>query len=212
MTTTSTTTAEGGEPTTVVVTVIVTASPEPDTSTSTTTRTVTPSLTTNSGIVPPWRPTSDETATAPETGDPEPTTSEPPEDYCPTGYYQCLARQAGGCCRVGRDCATHDCPTTSSTAIVSDGATVLVPVSDAPESQATETCASGWFLCGQEAGPVAGCCPSGYECGSASCTTMGASQTGEIQKMRPDSGANSRSPRVGLLIMTGSMVALFFMS
>lgn len=216
MTTTSTTIAEGGEPSTVVVTVIVTASaPEPEPSTITTTRTTTPSPTTNSGVVPPWRPTSDETRTTTESErETETSTSEEPEDYCPTGFYQCLARQGGGCCRTGRDCETFDCPTTPSTTILSDGATVLVPVTDVPDSQPTESCANGWFLCGDDAGPVAGCCPSGYECGVASCTTEMASQTEEIRKMRPeDSGASPRAPSSGsIMLVLGGMAVAFALS
>lgn len=197
-----------------VVTVIITASaPEPEPSTITTTQTVTPSTTTSAGVVPPWRPTSDQSRAATTTEE-EPEASEPPEDYCPTGFYQCLARQGGGCCRTGRDCSTFDCPTTASTTIVSDGATIVVPVTDAPESQPTESCADGWFMCGSDAGPVAGCCPSGYECGVASCTTVQASQTEEIQKMLPDSGARSRtSPGLGVAVtVLGGVVSLLILS
>ncbi|KAH7358426.1 hypothetical protein B0T11DRAFT_103700 [Plectosphaerella cucumerina] len=212
ITTTSTTTADGGEPSTVVVTVIITASPpEPEPSTITTTQTVTPSRTSSAGIVPPMRPTSDQSIAPTTTDEPEePEPSGLPEDYCPTGFYQCLARQGGGCCRTGRDCSTFDCPTTASTTITTDGATVVVPLTDVPEAQATETCADGWFMCGADAGPVAGCCPSGYECGVASCTTVQASQTEAIQKMLPDSGARAGAS-LSLVLVLGAVVSLFIL-
>lgn len=63
----------------------------------------------------------------------------------------------------------------------------MVPADDVPAST-TETCADGWFLCGASGGPTAGCCPSGYECGTASCFTAEASQTGKVQKEFPEDG------------------------
>ncbi|KAL2757890.1 hypothetical protein ACRALDRAFT_1079944 [Sodiomyces alcalophilus JCM 7366] len=214
VTRTSTTTADGGEPSTVVVTVIITASDEPSTVTSTKTSTVTPSptrvtSTSNSAAIPPFRPTSTESETTEESTTEEPTT-ETSSDYCPTGFYACLARDGGGCCRTGQGCGATDCPSSPSTTIVTDGATVVVPITDVPTgtAQATESCASGWFLCGQDAGPVAGCCPSGYECGTASCSTVTGSQTVEAQKQFPDSGAERRSLggwAIGVAVLAGAI-------
>ncbi|ROT37688.1 hypothetical protein SODALDRAFT_340862 [Sodiomyces alkalinus F11] len=203
VTRTSTTTADGGGLSTVVVTVIVTESNEPSPVTSTRTSTVTPS-TSNSAAIPPFRPTSTESETT------ETTTAGTPGDYCPTGFYACLARDGGGCCRTGRDCGTTDCPSTPLTTIVTDGATVVVPITDVPtgSEQTTESCASGWFLCGQDAGPVAGCCPSGYSCGTASCSTVIGSQTAEVQKQFPDSGAARWSFggwAIGMTVMAGAI-------
>lgn len=45
-------------------------------------------------------------------------------------------------------------------------------------------------MCGREAGPVAGCCPSGYECGTASCFVGGqAGETGAVGKVVPGEAA-----------------------
>ncbi|EEY14270.1 conserved hypothetical protein [Verticillium alfalfae VaMs.102] len=163
-------------------------------------------------VIPPYRPTSAESQTTESTTS-ETAPAETPEDYCPTGFYACLAREGGGCCRTGRDCATVDCPTTPLTTITTDGATIVVPVTDArdaADAQATETCASGWFLCGDEGGPVAGCCPSGFECGTASCTSASASQTGEVQKVFPEAegGAGDHGLRLMSVVALVSMVAL----
>ncbi|KAH0442796.1 hypothetical protein CcaCcLH18_01394 [Colletotrichum camelliae] len=202
-TTVSTTTLADGSTTTVVVIVTVTQRPGTVTTTSTSTSTETPANPTTvppttavstGGAVPPFRPTSTtegDTNTAP---------------FCPTGFYACLARAGGGCCQTGRDCATTSCPPTPSTTIISNGATIIVPVTDVPAS-ATETCASGWFLCGEEGGPVAGCCPSGYACGTASCTTSSSTQTGEIQKQFPNSG--SRIVASFAVVALSMLAALF---
>ncbi|RNJ53863.1 hypothetical protein D7B24_001271 [Verticillium nonalfalfae] len=216
ITSTSTTVVEGDEPTTIVVTVVITATPEAETVTRTSTSilTPTPSTTTvNTVVIPPYRPTSAESQTTESTTSSETAPAETPEDYCPTGFYACLAREGGGCCRTGRDCATVDCPTTPLTTITTDGATIVVPVTDArdaADAQATETCASGWFLCGDEGGPVAGCCPSGFECGTASCTSASASQTGEVQKVFPEAegGAGDHGLRLMSVVAMVSMVAL----
>ncbi|KAL0942480.1 uncharacterized protein CTRU02_200365 [Colletotrichum truncatum] len=180
--TTSTTTLADGNTRTVIITVTVTENPGTVTTARTTTTTTTPTTTSgNTGAVPPFRPTS--TASGDGNGNPTYTPS-----FCPTGFYACVARAGGGCCQTGRDCATTSCPPTPSTTIISNGATVVVPVSDVPEPRTTDTCANGWFLCGEEGGPVPGCCPSGYACGTASCTTVSATRTGEIQKHFPNSG------------------------
>lgn len=97
----------------------------------------------------------------------------------------CSAHYLGGCCRVGRNCDTTSCPTSDSTALVSNGVTIAGisgdvaaststttvddddPSATAASSQDEDTCANGWFMCGESEG--GGCCPSNYICG-ASCT------------------------------------------
>ncbi|KAI0427621.1 hypothetical protein F5Y09DRAFT_315742 [Xylaria sp. FL1042] len=164
-----------------------TASSTSSTSTPTSTPTSTaPTSSSNSDSatgtgLPPVRPTSS-----------TPTTSS--ASYCPTGFYACVASAGSGCCRTGRDCSTTSCPPAASTTIITHGATIVVPLSDATAaaaaaSTATATCASGWFLCGADAGPVAGCCPSGYACGTASCTLSAATATATVQKELPGNAA-----------------------
>ncbi|OLN85887.1 hypothetical protein CCHL11_05420 [Colletotrichum chlorophyti] len=201
ITTVSTTTLANGNPSVVTVTIIVTTtagtatpieSPTSPTTIATTPATLAPSSVVT-GAVPPFRPTS----TPSGDGEENPSVTLP---YCPTGFYACLARAGGGCCQTGRDCATTSCPPTPSTTIITNGVTVVVPVTDIPEPQETATCAGGWFLCGEEGGPVPGCCPSGYECGTASCTSISPTRTGEIQKHFPNAG----------LRLTASWVAVIF--
>ncbi len=200
-TTTSTTTSTAAastsaQPTTVVVTVVVTSTPGGGVTTRTTTITSTPAATatttTSTSGVAPVKPTLTTTTTTSSAG--------LPPGYCPTGYYACLASAGGGCCQTGRNCETTSCPPpAASTTIVNvDGVTVVVPATAAAAAtQSTSTCAAGWFLCGSQAGPVAGCCPSGYSCGTASCTLVSASSTAEVQKELPSSGSSSSSSSDG---------------
>ncbi|KAK0771446.1 hypothetical protein LTR91_008093 [Friedmanniomyces endolithicus] len=110
---------------------------------------------------------------------------------CPTGFYQCSAYYMGGCCRVGRNCDTTSCPSTDSTAVVSSGATVVVPYTSttvvgssgtvaAAAAETQGSCANGWFTCAASAS--GGCCPSGHVCGAVSCTATvsGQSDTGKV--------------------------------
>lgn len=188
-TTTTTTTTTEAEPTTESTTEAATTT-EPDDETETETEPQTTSETAEGEA--PWRPTVTSGMTT-DAGD--------TQTGCPTGFYGCLATHGGGCCRTDRDCETHSCPAPSKTTIVSDGVTVIVAVDDLPEATATSTCADGWFMCGEGGGPVAGCCPSGYDCGTASCFTVRASETQEVQKELPDadSGASSRLFVAGML-------------
>ncbi|KAM7195989.1 hypothetical protein V8F33_006440 [Rhypophila sp. PSN 637] len=209
-TSTSTGQGSGSEPTTVVVTVIVTITPSqspPQTTTRTTTQTttaapVTPSNSnSNENPIPPIRPTSsinDGNGNGGGNGDGGINT------FCPTGFYACVASAGGGCCQTGRDCQTTSCPPVQMTTIVnSNGITVAVavPATGVPAAT-TGTCADGWFLCGKDAGPVAGCCPSGYACGTASCTVQNSQVTGTVAKELPgssNSAPSSMSPsRLGL--------------
>ena len=110
---------------------------------------------------------------------------------CPTGFYQCSAYyNAGACCQVGRDCALTSCPPrVSTTVLASDGVVVIVGATATAATAALQagqvqgSCATGWLACPNDVG--GGCCPSGFACGTASCSaTAGASAsaTGEVAK------------------------------
>lgn len=207
ITSTKTTTVQGS-PSTVIVTVTLTASPVVITQTAT--QVVTPPSTlvnTRSESVPgnpPWRPTasgSSELTSAPES---TPLT----QTGCPTGFYGCLATHGGGCCRTDRDCQTYSCPAPSATRLVSNGVTVVVPATNVPASAASATCAGGWFMCSADAGAKLGCCPSGYECGSASCFTSAATETGKVQKQSPSQSSTARAGGISLAAYSAVILAL----
>ncbi|KAI5255195.1 hypothetical protein E4T42_01925 [Aureobasidium subglaciale] len=88
---------------------------------------------------------------------------------CPTGFYMCSAYYLGGCCQVGRNCDTTSCPTSASTAVITNSGLTVIAPSGASSAVLTGNCANGWFSCAASVG--GGCCPSGYGCG-ASCTAM----------------------------------------
>jgi hypothetical protein len=114
---------------------------------------------------------------------------------CPTGFYMCSAYYLGGCCRVGRNCDTTSCPTSASTAIVTNsGLTVMAP-SGASSAIPSGNCANGWFSCAASVG--GGCCPSGYGCGT-SCTAVASGQS-NVGKGAPSEAANARACRWVLL-------------
>ncbi|KAK3955393.1 hypothetical protein QBC32DRAFT_359479 [Pseudoneurospora amorphoporcata] len=123
----------------------------------------------STAVIPPVRPTtSSSTTTTPPSGSLTSTL-----DYCPTGFYPCLASAGGGCCQTGRDCSVTNCPPIEMTTIKNtNGMTIAVPITAVPTTTATGTCAYGWYMCGKEAGPLPGCCPSGYACGSVSCSVV----------------------------------------
>jgi len=173
-----------------VVTVVVTQTQNGG-GTSLTTLTTTRTTTTQAGSGPSSTTTAAATTTDPGSAALKPTFS----GYCPTGFYACFASAGGGCCQTGRDCATASCPPLASTTVVSNGKTVVVPATGVPAS-ARSTCGAGWFLCGPDAGPVAGCCPSGYACGTASCSLSGPAGTGTVQKVFPSgNGGGPALPR-----------------
>lgn len=179
------TTVIGGSASTVIVTQIVTRTESEKPTTKTTTQLVTQTGTVTGGA--PWRPIA--TSSSSSSGNDESSSQE----GCPTGFYGCLATHGGGCCRTDRSCQTYSCPPQASTTVVSDGVTLVVPVTNAP-AQTTGSCANGWFLCGTSGGPVAGCCPNGYDCGTASCFANGGTQTGAVQKHLPgNNGAAARN-------------------
>jgi hypothetical protein len=138
-------------------------------------------ITTSGTGLPPVRPTSESSTTeATATG-----------TFCPTGFYACSAYYAGGCCRTGRNCDTTSCPATSSTTIISSGVTIVVPVgSAATVTSPTGTCATGWSTCAASYG--GNCCPSGFQCGTASCSSVGATSTELVQKGSPNAGPRHR--------------------
>lgn len=187
------TTFIGGSPSTVIVTLTVTRTTPMEPITRTETEIVTATGTATGA--PPWRPT------AITSEEDTPTSYEETQTGCPTAFYGCLARHGGGCCQTDRNCDTHSCPSTPTT-IITNGVTIVVPASNVPAST-TSTCAGGWFMCGKDAGPVAGCCPSGYSCGTASCYTVEASQTGRVQKEFPKKDSSAGQHPSQLLAVFG---------
>ncbi|QBZ62509.1 hypothetical protein PoMZ_11391 [Pyricularia oryzae] len=194
----------GGSPTTVTSTFIgggggggpppSTTAPPPDTDTDT-------------PLPPPPTSTGGGTGNAPVR--PTVTNSDGfPSDYCPTGFYPCVARAGGGCCQTGRDCQTTNCPAPPlSTTIISNGVTVAVPLPTPNRgSDDSKTCAGGWYMCPDSAGPVAGCCPSGYDCGVASCTSAREGATATLQKEFPSSAATDRTPKGEVLTILGMVL------
>ncbi|KAK0614189.1 hypothetical protein B0T14DRAFT_299254 [Immersiella caudata] len=192
-------------PSTVVVTVIVTISPsQVQPTTSTLTQTVSePGPTSSQGtgigtttdaIGAPFRPTSSSTNGI--------------STYCPTGFYACLASAGGGCCQTGRDCQTTSCPPVPMTTIVNGGGvTIVVPAEGAVAT--TGSCASGWYMCGSDAGPAPGCCPSGYSCGTASCSVLMDGATATVAKVRPGSSARSLTFNVDLMPWVWIMMGIY---
>ncbi|KAI0390273.1 hypothetical protein F5Y17DRAFT_73299 [Xylariaceae sp. FL0594] len=171
------------------------------------TSTPTPTSASDSGTgtgLPPVRPTS---------SNPSPTTSTTPAapPYCPTGFYACLASPAPatGCCRIGRDCSSTSCPPAAPmTTIVSDhGVTIAVPVETA--TTATTRCADGWFSCGGGGGG-GGCCPSGYACGSESCTLAAPTATETVAKEAPSSSSSARLVAVAVSAVMGCWAVVVF--
>lgn len=209
ITTTRTTIIEG-EPSTVIVTLTVTRYPSVEPTTKTTTEIITATETESETETesdtstrtatetatgePPWRPTITSESDAGET-----------QTGCPTGFYGCLATHGGGCCRTDRNCETHSCPAPSSTTVVSNGVTIVVPADNVPT--AASTCADGWFLCGDSGGPVPGCCPRGYECATASCYN----QTEAVQKELPGNEASPLMGRWPLLSLAAAGGALMLL-
>ncbi|KIN05640.1 hypothetical protein OIDMADRAFT_141358 [Oidiodendron maius Zn] len=136
-----------------------------------------------------------------------PVTTEP-AGSCPTGFYACEAYNAGGCCRTGRNCDTTDCPPTSSTTIVSGSETIVVPVGPAATLYTpTGNCASGWSSCAASLG--GNCCLSGWQCGTASCTSISATSTAVGEKEAPSMGVRSVQVYFGLLICCMMIVLMW---
>lgn len=205
--TTTQTTVIGGVPSTVVVTLTITETPSVEPTTLTSVETVTASNDETVTGAPPYRPISSSTETeSRETT--ETTEADDTQTGCPTGFYGCLATHGGGCCQTDRDCSTYSCPAPSTT-IITDGRTVVVLATDVPVNTASSTCAGGWFLCGTAGGPVPGCCPSGYDCGTASCFTSQASATAEVQKKFPKANSAQSDDPFVMLLMASITLSLF---
>lgn len=63
----------------------------------------------------------------------------------------------------------------------------MVPVgAAATTAEPTGNCASGWSTCPASVG--GNCCPAGYECGTASCSTVGATAAVLSPKEAPNGG------------------------
>lgn len=138
-----------------------------------------------------------------------PTSESPPgstlTENCPVYFYACSARYGGGCCQTGRDCQVTSCPPTQYTTIIDTSRTVVVPVGPAATvNSPTGACASGWQTCAPEVG--GNCCPSGYQCGTASCTLVQASQTAVAGKNSPSSGGDV--VRVGVATICAGVLAV----
>lgn len=178
----------------------------------------TTTVTDASGAVAPVRPTGDSSAVSAASV----TTAGP--SVCPTGYYMCSAYYIPGCCQVGRNCDTTDCPSSTTQTVVSNGETIIVPggaggavttsaasndvnaqaastTTAAPSSsklvQGQAVCATGWSACGSDQG--GGCCPSEYACG-ASCTLTAGGGPGTVAKAQPQSQAVHVGAGMGLLL------------
>nr|OQO31909.1 hypothetical protein B0A51_01104 [Rachicladosporium sp. CCFEE 5018] len=166
--------------------------------------TATTSTTTEASALPPARPTSSADSTVVVAGGlttAASSTSLINNDNCPTGFYVCSAYYIGGCCRVGRDCASTSCPASESTAVVSSGVTVVAPAgatqystttvggasSGASAAAGTQgNCANGFYLCGADQG--GGCCASGYVCGTSICAATASGVAGQA-KTTPSEGS-----------------------
>lgn len=167
------------------------------TSSTTSTGSTTASASTSGDASAPVRPTSGTTSTS--------------AGFCPTGFYACSAVYGGGCCQTGRDCQTTSCPSTAYTTIISSGVTIAVPATDVTATATTTgTCAGGWSLCPTSAGPTAGCCPSGYSCGTASCFLATGSATASLAKEVPGNAAVRRQSDTWYLTVVPAFVSFAF--
>ncbi|CAG8885978.1 unnamed protein product [Penicillium egyptiacum] len=193
--------------TVVLSTVTYSTKPQDSTSTSAsfsspTTPSHSSKTTTNDSLAPPARPTNLSTVTSATRGD----------DVCPTGFYACSAVYHGGCCRTGRDCDTTSCPTTSSTTIVSDGVTIVAPVTTTTEHSGGNHCAQGWFYCADTVG--GGCCPMGFACGS-SCTARDTAFATTVAKEQATAtsgdGVVHRVSKIMLGMMLGMSVGVWIL-
>jgi hypothetical protein len=86
--------------------------------------------------------------------------------------------------------------------------TIVVPIGSAATlSTPSGNCASGWSSCAASLG--GNCCPSGWQCGTASCTSISATSTAFGQKDAPSMGTRSLPGSSGLLI-TSIMIVLMW--
>lgn len=82
---------------------------------------------------------------------------------------------------------------------------MVVPVgSGAAVASPTGECAAGWSTCAATLG--GNCCPSGYECGTASCSLVSPTQTALVQKKSPNVGAERKIP---VMVVVGIVLVIF---
>ena len=188
----------GTQSTTKISTIISTSIPSTGPPTSTQSQ-LSPTSTSSTGLSPIVRPTVTSSASPVSTD----------TGSCPTGFYACSAYYGGGCCQTDRACNTYSCPPTSSSTIVSGQATIVVPVgSAATVATPTGPCAGGWSTCPASVG--GNCCLSGWECGTASCTSVSASETDIIQKASPQKSAAGNVVVRGSVVITGAVLSIAF--
>jgi progranulin len=142
---------------------------------------------------------------------------------CPSSFYFCSAYYRPGCCRIGRDCSTTDCPAAaSSSTLVSNGVTILVPVGAstggtsyvttalitgtvaAASSFKAGSCAGGWQSCAASVG--GGCCPPNYGCGTI-CSATGGGATGVVSKVAPNRASNYKAEILGFICIVFGAVS-----
>lgn len=103
-------------------------------------------------------------------------------------------------------------PSNPSSALVSDGVTVLVGGEGGAATVANNAgnaCATGWFSCAASLG--GNCCPTGFNCGTASCwlnATAGAVETGSTGKQTAGAGRVGVSRWLGVVVMSSVMMVL----
>jgi hypothetical protein len=194
------------------------------TSPSTTTATsASPTSTITTSLIAPVRPTGSSDsgdATIPSTL----TTGTSLIAVCPSDFYFCSAYYRPGCCRIGRDCSTTNCPAAAaSSTLVSNGVTILVPVgtstggstyvttalitgvATAASSYKAGTCPGGLQSCDASLG--GGCCVGGYGCAASGCTANAAGYTGTVSKIAPNNAPGHQAEIIGCL---GLGIGAFF--
>ena len=72
----------------------------------------------------------------------------------------------------------------------------------------TGSCASGWFTCAASVG--GNCCPSGYECGTASCSLVQATTT-VVSPKEASNGARLDGRRINVLAFLGQVVGMLLL-
>ncbi len=86
--------------------------------------------------------------------------------------------------------------------------TIVVPIgSAATVATPTASCASGWSSCAASVG--GNCCPSGYDCGTASCSLVSATSTAVVEKEGPGAGdANQEMLGLSFLVTWAVMIGV----
>jgi hypothetical protein len=85
---------------------------------------------------------------------------------------------------------------------------VVVPVGPAAATASpTGTCAPSWSSCAATLG--GNCCPQGFECGTASCSSVGPSGTGVEQKQSPGLGSRMEISSFLCAVVGGLIVVMY---